>query len=169
MSIRRRAAARPCPGGFTLVEMIVFIVIVGVALAGVLTVLNITTKSSADPMQPKQAFLVAEAMLEEMISKDYCDPDTFVRTVSPSPCGAHTTEASRNLYDDILDYNGYSSVGVRSLDNLATPVVGLGNYNVAVAVSAETTIQGAAGRLVTVTVSVGGNSYALSDYRFNYD
>jgi len=134
-------------------------------------VLSITTKSSADPIQPKQAMLVAEAMMDEILGKDYCDPDTFVRsTVAfPSPCGAHTTEATRDLYDDVLDYNGYSSAGVRSLDNLGAPVVGLENYNVAVAVSAETTIQGAPGRLVTVTVSVGGNNYALSAYRFNYD
>lgn len=113
-------------------------------------------------------------MLEEIMSKDYCDPDTFVRTSSPSPCGVHSVEASRDLCDDVFDYHGYNTAvlvppGVRSLDNLTTPVVGLENYNVAVAVAAETTIQGAAGRLVTVTVSVGGNSYPLSAYRFNYD
>lgn len=169
MCIERGRSATSNSHGFTLVELIVFIVIVGVALAGVLSVLSITTKSSADPIQPKQATLVAEAMMEEILAKDYCDPDTFVRTASPSPCGAHTTEATRDLYDDVLDYNGYSSTGARSLDNLGTPVVGLENYNVAVVVSAETTIQGAAGRPVTVTVSVGGNSYALSSYRFNYD
>lgn len=155
--------------GFTLIEMIIFIVIVGVALAGVLTVFNITARSSADPIQPKQALLVAEAMLEEILLKPYCDPDTFVRTTSPSPCGVHTIEATRDLYDDVLDYDGYSSTGVYSLDNLATSVTGLGDYNVVVVVSAETTVQSATGRAITVTVSVGGNSYALSAYRFNYD
>jgi len=169
MCIERRHRAGRSSRGFTLIEMIVFIVIVGVALAGVLTVLNVTAKSSADPIQPKQALLVAESMMEEILAKDYCDPDTFVRTASPSPCGAHTTESARDLYDDVLDYAGYSSVGARSLDSLGTPVVGLENYNVEVAVAAEASIQGATGRLVTVTVSVGGNNYTLSGYRFNYD
>jgi MSHA pilin protein MshD len=154
--------------GFTLVEMIVFIVIVGVALAGVLSVLNITAKSSADPIQPKQAMLVAESMMEEVFLKPYCDPDTVVAG-TPATCGAHTTEASRDLFDDILDYNGYASTGTYSLDNLLTPVTGLTNYNVAVAVGAETTIQGAAARLITVTVSINGNAYPLSSYRFNHD
>jgi MSHA pilin protein MshD len=147
---------------------VVFIVIVSVALAGVMTVLNLTSKGSADPVQPKQAMLVAEAMLEEIQLKPYCDPDT-VTPGSPATCGVHTTEASRDLYDDIVDYSGYTSTGVFSLDNLGTAVPGLTAYNVAVAVSAETTIQSAPGRSITVTVSVGGNSYSLSAYRFNYD
>jgi MSHA pilin protein MshD len=156
--------------GFTLIEMIVFIVIVGVALAGVLTVLNVAVKSSADPIQPKQAMLIAESMLEEIQLKPYCDPDTVV-VGTPATCGVHTTEASRALYDDILDYDGYATTGVYSLDNLVTPVAGLENYNVSVSVGAEATIQGAPARLITVTVTVGvgGNSYSLSSYRFNYD
>lgn len=171
MSIDRRRR-----GGFTLIEMIVFIVIVGVALAGVLTVFNITTKSSSDPIQPKQAMLVAESMLEEILLKPYCDPDSFVRAVPPaSPaCGVHVREATRDLYDDVLDYDGYGSSGVFSLDDLAHAVGGLENYNVAVSVvpaSLTTTANSVGGLLITVTVAVGagGPSYALTGYRFNYD
>ncbi|MCE9569660.1 MAG: type II secretion system GspH family protein, partial [Rhodocyclales bacterium] len=42
--------ARHRQHGLTLIELIVFIVIVSVALAGVLSVLNLTARSSADPM-----------------------------------------------------------------------------------------------------------------------
>jgi MSHA pilin protein MshD len=143
--------------GFTLLEMVVFIVIVSVALAGVMTVLNLTSQGSADPIQPKQAMLVAEAMLEEIQLKPYNNPS-----------GGYSG-ADRAQFDDIVDYSGYTSTGVYSLDNLATPIPGLTAYNVAVTVSAETTIQSAPGRSITVTVTVGGNSYSLSAYRFNYD
>ena len=40
--------------GMTLIELIVFIVIVSTALAGVMTVFTITARSSADPVIRKQ-------------------------------------------------------------------------------------------------------------------
>jgi len=63
--------------GMTLIELIVFIVIVSVALAGILTVFNITTKSSADPMIRKQMLSIAEGLLEEVMSQPFtwCDPN----------------------------------------------------------------------------------------------
>jgi MSHA pilin protein MshD len=57
--------------GITLIELIMFIVIVGVALAGLLASLNLSVKSSADPLQPKQALAIAEATLESILLKDY--------------------------------------------------------------------------------------------------
>ena len=61
-------------GGFTLVEMIIFIVVVSVGLAGVLSALNINVQHSADPLQPKQALAIAESYMEEIFYRDYCDP-----------------------------------------------------------------------------------------------
>jgi MSHA pilin protein MshD len=151
--------------GFTLIELIVFIVIVGAALAGVLTVLNITAKSSADPIQPKQAMLVAESMVEEILLKPYTNPTGGYPANCPGTC-------DRSRFDDVSDYNNYASVGVYSLDDLTTKVVGLENYNVAVTVAATTvtaTGNSQAGLLVTVNVTVGGNIYTLTGYRFNYD
>jgi MSHA pilin protein MshD len=64
--------------GFTLIELIVFIVIVSGGLAGVLTSLNYSVMHSADPLQPKQALAIAEATLESMLLKSYAD-------LSPAP------------------------------------------------------------------------------------
>ena len=63
--------------GLTLIELILFIVIVSVALVGVLTVFNVTSKSSADPMVRKQMLAVAEAILEEVQLQPFtfCAPD----------------------------------------------------------------------------------------------
>ena len=41
-----------------------FIVIVGIGLAGILGVINLTTRASADPLIQKQALAIAEAYLE---------------------------------------------------------------------------------------------------------
>jgi MSHA pilin protein MshD len=63
--------------GVSLVELIIFIVVVGVAVVGVLAAINLGTRSSADPMVQKQALAIAEALLEEVQLQPftYCDPD----------------------------------------------------------------------------------------------
>lgn len=62
--------------GLTLIELIMFILIVGVALAGIIAVLNLTTKGSADPLRRKQALMIAEGLLEEvqLARFTFCDP-----------------------------------------------------------------------------------------------
>jgi MSHA pilin protein MshD len=78
-------------GGLTLIELVMFIVIVSVALVGVLSVLNVTTKSSADPQVRKQALSIAEGLLEEveLAHFTYCDPtDATVDTAKSAVLGA---------------------------------------------------------------------------------
>jgi len=64
-------------GGLSLVELTMFIVIVGAAVAGIIGVIAVTTRASADPVIRKQALAIAEAMLEEVQLQPftYCDPD----------------------------------------------------------------------------------------------
>src|SRR5207253_8135176 len=71
---RRRPRAEH---GISLIELIVFIVIVGIAVAGVVGALSMATRASADPMIQKQALAIAEALLEEVQLQPftYCDPD----------------------------------------------------------------------------------------------
>ena len=63
--------------GISLVELIMFIVIVSVALAGILLVMNVVTRSSADPLIHKQSLAIAESLLEEveLMPFTFCDPD----------------------------------------------------------------------------------------------
>lgn len=114
--------------GLTLIELIVFIVIVGVALAGVLTVLNHTTRHSADPMIRKQALAIAEAILEEVMLQPFtwCDPDdaNAATAMASTACtggtgGANdesrpplgpeageTRTSTTTPFDNVSDYNG---------------------------------------------------------------
>ena len=57
MSTKRQA-------GLTLIELVIFMVIVGAAAAGIMGVLNIGGGSSADPVRRKQALMIAEAFME---------------------------------------------------------------------------------------------------------
>jgi len=52
--------------GVTLVELIVFMVLVGVAMAGVFAAFNTMTAASADPQVRKQMVAIAESLMEEI-------------------------------------------------------------------------------------------------------
>lgn len=161
---------KPYQRGFTLIELIIFIVVVSAGLAGILSVMNTTVKSSADPMVRKQSMAIAESMLEEILLKDYCDPDTVNTATTPPTCGVLTVEASRNLYDDVRDYAGYStSAGMVAPDAAATPLAGLAAYNLSPPVTVTaTTLHGVAALQVTVSVTSGQGTISLTGYRANY-
>ena len=135
--------------GFTLVEVIIFIVVVGAALAGILAVTNTAVKSSADPMIRKQAMALADSILEEILQKEFSDPDAT---------GGETTRATM---DDVSDYNGKTKT--LFTDWPAT----LSGYNVAITVTA-TTLGGVAAQRVVVTVTGGDNTIAMTGYRTQY-
>lgn len=132
--------------GVSLVELIMFIVIVSTALAGILLVMNAVTRSSADPLPRKQALAIAESLLEEIESQDFANP--------PGGFAGAAVQANRASFDDVLDYNGLTTVGAFAI-NGAAPVPGLGGYGVTVAVVPQGAWNGiAAGSSVMITVTV---------------
>jgi MSHA pilin protein MshD len=145
MCIRYRQA------GISLIELVIFIVIVSVSIVGILSVMNMTVMHSADPMVRKQAAALADSILEEILLKDYADPD-----------GAAATEASRALYDDVDDYNGKSNA-------IFTDLPGeLSAYVIGIAVTDGTATLGVAAKKITVTVTSGAESISMTGYRANY-
>jgi len=144
--------------GLSLIELVVFIVVVAIGLTGIMSVLILTSEKSSDPMVRKQAIAVAEAMLEEVLLKNFAT-------------GGYGG-ADRSQFDDVSDYAGYSQIGIRSLADLGTPITGLGTYNMTVTV-AGTAFAGIGDGdamlvRVTVTDTVTGEAIALDGYRTNY-
>ena len=136
--------------GFTLIELIIFIVVVSAGLAGILSVMNTTVKSSADPMVRKQAIALAESVLEEVLQKAFADPDS-----------TNADETGRTNWDNVDDYDGKTEA------DLALPAA-VSAYSVRIAVSDGSAAVGIAARRVTVTVSRGTESVTLTGYRTNY-
>ena len=70
------AARGPGQRGVTLIELVIFIVVVSIAVVGLLQIFTRTTASSADPQLRKQALAIAEAMLDEIEGArfTFCDP-----------------------------------------------------------------------------------------------
>jgi MSHA pilin protein MshD len=171
--------------GFTLVELIVFIGIISVGLAGILGVMNYMTRASADPLVQKQALAIAEAYLEEVLAMPftYCDPDdpaaadaqTVGACATPEALGPESGESrgsGTTPFDNVNDYNGLAGVPA-SVDG--TAIGGLGSYNVAVAVVPEAltattgAVPSAASLRVRVTVTGPNNvNVVLDGYRTRY-
>ena len=153
--------------GVTLIELVIAIAIVGIALAGAVSVFVVTTQHSADPMAQEQAQLIAEAYLDEILLKKFYDPDTG--TVCTGTTGGET----RATYDNVCDYNGLSEAPT---DQFGTPIAGVSSYNVAVSVVNSGVSLGSINNTgairilrVDVTVSLQGSpAVVLSAYRTNY-
>lgn len=178
MSSRR--AAR----GLSLVELVVFIVVLGVAFAGMLVLYNQLTRASVDPLVRKQALAIASSLMEEIQLRafTFCDPgDPAVHTAT-TPGDCTTPEAigieageTRSTFDNVSDYHGFqmgSGTGDPITTAGGTAIDGTADYFVAVTV-AETTlapINATESLLITVTARhvPSGTSVALQGYRTRY-
>lgn len=150
-----RTLRSPSCRGVSLVELVVFIAIISTALAGILGVMNFTTRASADPLAQKQALAIAEAYLEEALAMPftYCDPDdanaataqstAAVNPADPTRCATtlegigaegETRGSATTPYDNVNDYANLPAGVPANVDG--TPIGDLGNYTVALAVVA---------------------------------
>ena len=111
--------SRDCKG-FTLLEILVTIVVLGIAATAILGVFTSTIRGSADPLLQQQAVAIAEAYLEEIQLKAFTDPT-----------GDETGESRAN-FDDIDDYDGLIDAGAR--DQNDNPIAALASFNVQVSV-----------------------------------
>lgn len=147
MSNKRRMA------GVTLVELVVAMVIVGVALAGLVSVYNRAIIASTDPLITQQMLAIGETMMEEVMLKPY-----------ESTTG---TKSTRAQYDALDDYASYAKQTVTDVDGNA--IAGLEHYRVAVTVGpAGQTLPDVATsdvKRIVVTVWNGDQNLVLTGWR----
>ncbi len=170
--------------GFSLIEIVVFIVVFGIGLAGTVTLYGQLTKASVDPVVRKQALALAQSMMEEVMLRgnSYCDPDdanvhtatgtgdcTVEEAIGPE---AGETRYADPRFDNVNDYHGFSMVGGGILDITGAAVGGLDDYAVSVTVAqagADLAIPAAEALRVVVTATGPlGVSVTLQAYRTRY-
>eukprot|EP01114_Cavostelium_apophysatum_P006555 TRINITY_DN17925_c0_g1_i1.p1 TRINITY_DN17925_c0_g1~~TRINITY_DN17925_c0_g1_i1.p1 ORF type:complete len:195 (-),score=57.20 TRINITY_DN17925_c0_g1_i1:9-593(-) len=178
-------------GGLTLIEMILFIVIIGVALAAIVGVLVMTTKGSADPLRRKQALMIAEGLLEEveLARFTYCQPgaDNADTAAGAADCAGGLAENwgaedGARPYDNINDYAAAAGqptaafdVGGQLADANGNPM-GLSGYTARVTITPQALggIGGAGAAADTevlrirVEVSYGSDTVVLDGFRTRY-
>lgn len=169
----------------SLIEVVVFIVVLGIGIAGTVVLFNQVTESSVDPVVRKQTLAIAASLLEEIELRPFttCDPDD-PNVFGPGPCTTPEvigpdgeTRYAAPGFDNVNDYHGFSmaAANIRGADG--TFITGLGDYAVD-----PVTVQNAGGvapfagipadevLLITVTARhmPTGVAVSLQGYRFRY-
>lgn len=170
--------------GLSLVEVVVFIVVLGIGLAGMAVIYNQLTLASVDPVVRKQAVAIANSLMEEIQLRPYtlCDPDDSNVFTAPTPaCGTSEvigveggeTRYSDPRFDNVSDYHGFAMAGSIQDINNAT-ITGLTGYSASVVVEAAggdfpAAVPAAAALRITVTVTGPANvRVELQGYRLRY-
>lgn len=130
--------------GMTLIELLVFIVVVSVGLLGILSVINYVTRSNTDPLVQKQCLAIAEALLEEVEMQPftYCDPaDAQAATATSAtkggtgcstmvqglgPANGEQRGSSTNPFNNVPDYYATAKDGVYTLASPIPDLTGAG-------------------------------------------
>ncbi|TXG87631.1 MAG: type II secretion system protein [Rhodocyclaceae bacterium] len=184
------SASRCLQRGVTLVELIVFIVVVSVGVAGVLSTIGPMVRDSANPMIRKQMAAAAESLLLEILRQPftYCDPDdanaataTLSGTTPTCAVAANSQAVAASpqagearlgpaFFDNVADYRGYPQAPITDSAGAGA----LNGYNVGVAIAAAgglfgLTAEDALEIIVTVSFPAGTEPpLTLSAYRFRY-
>jgi MSHA pilin protein MshD len=134
----------------TLIELILFMAIIAIALGGIITVMNLTSQRSADPVRRKQALIIAEGLLEEIeLAKfSYCDP------VDPDAGDSDKVKSSADCHTapEAWGQGGAEPVNARPYDNV--------NDYVAAANTLTAAFNDGSGNLV----DANGNALKVSGY-----
>lgn len=155
--------------GATLIELVFFLVIIGIALAATIAVFSQSIRSSNDPLIQARALELAQAQLDDVLARKF---DENTPSGGVPACDSNNAGAVACLgispdadFDDVGDFNGYT-------DNSHT------GYQIDVTVTAAGTDLGLAAaqaRLITVVVSTPGTSASpsggdltLSAYKVNF-
>ncbi len=184
--------------GMTLIEQIMFIVIVSVGVIGLVSVMGTSIRASADPMVSKQFIAIAESLLTEIEHQPFtwCDPgdanastaQAYVASPGVVGCALYAQNISspvpagetRDGIPNGLFYNNVRDYGIYATDNVADPADGnvISGYHAEVAiVETGTSFSLPSDAAVAITVTVcqapasscaGQPSFALTGYRFRY-
>lgn len=178
-------------GGFSLLEAVIFIVVLGIGIAGMAILYNQLTLASVDPLIRKQALAIANSLMEEIQLRafTFCDPDdpavvtatgtgdcdpARIENLGPenfAPFGLETRSGGTR-FDNVNDYHGFPLPSIVDANNNA--VVGLGGYSASVTVANAggdfpAAIPADAALRITVTVAGPANvSVVLQGYRLRY-
>ncbi|MDO3723189.1 type II secretion system protein [Marinobacter sp. chi1] len=157
--------------GATLVELVITIVIISTAIAGVVGAFSLISGRSADPLNETRAVALAQLYMDEILTRKYDEqtPQGGVpRYNGACSIGSEGAE-SRATFDDVDDYNGLTDTPPSSaLSSLS----GYSGFSVQVSVSCAGTEVGLAAsqaKRIDLVVSAPDNrDFTFSAYRANF-
>ena len=167
--------------GLSLIEVVIFIVVVSFCLAGVVSTMSMVGRYSGSPAIQRQSLALAESLLAEIELQPFttCDPNGLplttggacVITQGLAPESGESRYSGTSPFNNVGDYNGFSmssaSGGIKALDG--SVISALAGYSVLVTVQGNQTLGAlATADVLLITVAVtgpDGSVISLSGYR----
>lgn len=182
---------KPAQHGLTLIELLIFIVIVGIAATAILGVFGNLTRSSANMLPDKQAQAIAASLLQEVLAQPFtfCDPNDPAAPTAAAPGGCAVQETTMtpeigetrtgpSRFDNVNDYNSGVTLPVDLPSQLpatgVTALAGLPNYTYRITVAPTNAVPNVTmtpndALLVTVVVTgLNGATAQLQGVRIRY-
>jgi len=163
----RNGFRRKARCGFTLLEAIIAMVLVGLVLVAAFHVLGGTTQSTYLSAQSSTGLLLAEGLMAEILPRAYAEPEVENPSIGPES----GESSDRTAFDDVDDYDGWTATPPEAADG--SPLAGYDAWtrSVTVEYAPLTNPLGTVGsdegiKRITVTASHGGKTVAeLVGYR----
>ena len=130
--LRPVTCSQASDSGFTLVEMVVFIVVLAVGLSGVVLVINRTLLDAPEALVNTRAMEISQLYLDEILAKKYdentpqggsppCDSSGNPACTATGSFGPDGPSESRSRYDDVDDYHDPAFQPVTDANGNALP------------------------------------------------
>lgn len=179
--------------GFNLIELVLFMLIIGIGVVGMLGAMNNAVRGSVDPLIQKQALAIAESLLAEIQKQPFSwcdadDPNALSATSGagctsgmsqdtlngPVPASESRDGSSGTYYDNVTDYARSGGLVLNNVtDANNPPIATMTGYNATITMAwADSTFGFAAGAhnaiKITVNVRNGPAEATLNGYRIRY-
>ncbi len=167
--------------GLTLIELVITIVVLGIALSALVSALTTGIGRSAQPMWEGKALELSQAYLDEILAKKFDDQTPLGGgqvLAAAAPCTASNEGQARSLFDDVDDYHGVSDTPPTLIDSFMD-MTRYTKYQVDVSVVCAGTQLGASNgnlwtdnslaKRITVSISVpSGEMRSVTVYKGNF-
>lgn len=100
-------AMRQHPTGFTLIEALVAIALAALAGSALLLGTSTSLKTTHDAQEQAIALAMAQQLMDEVMGTGYLNDSGSAYAVTIRPDSGEMAGSSRQLFDDIGDFNGY--------------------------------------------------------------
>ncbi|OZG70848.1 MSHA biogenesis protein MshD [Hahella sp. CCB-MM4] len=92
--------------GITLIELVISIVVLGIALTAIVSAISTSVSRSSNILLQDRMIELSQAYMDEIVGKRF-DEDTPIGGYPPvTNCTINTEEGDRGSFDDVDDYDG---------------------------------------------------------------
>jgi MSHA pilin protein MshD len=158
--------------GVTLIEMVITIVILGIALSALISSLSSGISQSATPLWESRSLELTQAYLDEILAMKFDGTQPLGGGVVSGVCAISSDGQSRANFDDVDDYNGLNDSPPQLIET-TLDMSTYSDFSVLVSVSCSGTelnlSDDAFAKRIVVTVNVpGGQSRSVAVYKGNF-